>query len=628
MTDPATGTSVMTDLAQQADRAAAPGPILDRDEHGYSAIESYAALGDGRTVALVASDGRIDWLPLPDLESIPPFAALLDADAGGFIALAPTTPHRVTRRYLPHTAVLETTFTTAEGGVVRVTDALNTGLAGRLPWCEVARRIDGVRGTVTLRAVVAPGTLLNTASPWITDTVHGTVLRVGGLTMAVRTLGDDGVEVTPHQVVVDYRTTAGSRHLLGIVSTGGEPLRVPDPEDLDDGVDRTVDNWRRWAASIHYDGPWADVVERSAFALKLLIFAPTGAVAAAATTSLPESLSAAKNWDYRFSWIRDAAFSLAALLQLGVREETHAAISWLLRVLRSQDQVGVLQTLDGQPPTDEVTRYDVHGWRGHGPVVSGNRASDQLQLGVYGDLFNTVALYVEGGNVLDDATARLMTTIADHAADHWHRPDAGIWELEDIRHYTTSKLGCWQALTKAVHLGEIGQIPGPVDRWRHEADAITAWVREHCWSDALNAYEFYPGSDQLDASILLHAISGFDRGERMRRTLDALVTHLGDGPHLYRYTGARDEEATFVACSYWMVAALVHTGQRDRARHLMDRLVATVNDVGLVAEMIDTTNGQFLGNMPPALSHLAIINAALTIDDGDRSPGMHPDDRG
>ncbi|GGF17483.1 glycoside hydrolase family 15 protein [Williamsia phyllosphaerae] len=608
-----------------------PQPVTDRDERGYADIRSYAALGDGRTVALVARDGRIDWLPLPDLDSVPPFAALLDADEGGYLALEPTVPYRITRRYLPLTAVLETTFHTADG-VARITDSLNTGLAGRLPWCELARRIDGVSGTVEFRGTVAPGTLLRTASPWISDTVHGTVLRLDGVTMAVRTLHDDGVDVTPRRIVAHYRATPGSRHLLGLVSTNREPLHLPNPEDLDRGITLTIGNWEQWAESIHYDGPWQQTVVRSAIALKQLIYAPTGAVAAAATTSLPESLTTAKNWDYRFAWIRDAAFSLTALFQLGIREETHGAISWMLRVLRSQGhEISVLQALDGHLPDSEVTEFDVEGWRGHGPVVGGNRASGQLQLGVYGDLFNIVQLYVDNGNVLDDATGRLMTSIADQAADQWRRADAGIWELEDVRHYTTSKLGCWQALTKAVHLGEIGQIPGPIERWQFEADAIAGWIDDNCWSDELDAYEFYPGSGELDASILLHAISGFDRGDRMRRTIDALIRDLGDGPHLYRFTGAADEEASFVACSFWMVAALVHTDQRDRARALMDELVGCLNDVGLVSEMIDPADGSFLGNVPQALSHLAIINAALTIHSdnpssvGGEAPTRRPD---
>ncbi|GMA31510.1 hypothetical protein GCM10025875_15020 [Litorihabitans aurantiacus] len=390
---------------------------------------------------------------------------------------------------------------------------------------------------------------------------------------------------------------------------------MPDPEGLDRGVDRTIEAWERWSASCTYDGPFRDEVRRSALLLKQLIFAPTGAIAAAATTSLPESRTTAKNWDYRYSWIRDTAFSLTALFQLGVREETHASITWLLSLLREEGEgPGVLHTLAGGRPGADVTCYDVPGWRGSSPVVTGNRATDQLQLGVYGDLFSTVQVYVDHGNVLDAPTGRLLTSIADRAADDWRRRDAGMWELEDDRHYTTSKLGCWVALTHAAHLADLGQIDGDAGRWRHEAEAIREWVGTEGWSENLGAYEFHPGSDELDASILLHAISGFDRGERMIRTLDALEEKLGAGPHLYRYSGMRSEEETFLACSFWMVAARALCGQVERAQELMEQLLAQApNDVGVLAEMLDPTTGAHAGNLPQALSHLALVNAALTI---------------
>lgn len=588
-------------------------PVGERDEQGYLDLRGYASIGDGRTMALVASDGRIDWLPLPELDSLPAFAALLDAGTGGHVALAPVEPFQASRRYLPGTNVLETTFETDEG-VVRVTDALTTGLAGRLPWGELARRIDGVEGSVRLRAVVEPGTLLGTASPWISETVHGTVLRVGRLTLAVRTMHEEGVEVHPRRIVVEYRTEPGSRHVLGMVSTDAEPLFLPAPQQVDEGVDRTADAWRRWTETCTYDGPWKHDVHRSALLLKQLIYAPTGGIAAAATTSLPESTMSEKNWDYRYSWIRDTAYSLSALFQLGVREETHASITWLLRLLRTQGEVGVLHRLDGRVPDPEVTRYDVPGWRGHGPVVTGNRAADQLQLGVYGDLFSTVQVYVDHGNVLDAATGRLLTEIADRAADDWRRLDAGMWELGEERHYTTSKLGCWQALVHAAHLAAVGQIDGDVDRWRYEADAIREWVHQNAWNEEIGAYVWYPGSDELDASILLHAISGFDRGDRMRSTLDVVAQQLGAGAHLYRYSGMQAEEGTFVACSFWMVAARALCGQLDHAEQLMTQLLDQApNDVGMLAEMLDPTTGDFLGNLPQALSHLALVNAALTI---------------
>lgn len=591
------------------------GPVDERDADGYLDLRSYASIGDGRTIALVGRDGRIDWLPLPNLDSPAPFGALLDQADGGYLALQPVEQFTVSRQYLSDTNVLETTFRTASG-VVRVTDAMNTGVAGRLPWGELARRVEGVEGSVELRAEVRPGTCLNRASAWIHDTVQGRVLRVNGLTMAVRTLHEESVDVEDRSVVVRYRTQPGSRHLLGLVATEGEPLSLPLPEDVDTRVDRTVAGWRDWSAAMAWEGRWQPLVRRSALLLKQLIHAPTGAVAAAATTSLPESLSRRKNWDYRFSWTRDSAYALTALLRFGVREETHAAISWMLRTLqRHGGEPMVLSRLDGTHPGEAVEEHAVPGWRGTGGVVTGNVAAEQLQLGVFGDVFSIVTLFVEQGNVLDDATSRLMTRLADQACDVWRRPDSGMWELPVQRHHITSKLGCWHALTQAARLAETGQVPGDAERWRSEAEQVRAWVEEHGWDEELGAYVWYQGSKELDASILLHAISGFDRGERMSSTLDVLRRELGAGEHLYRYSGAAEEEGAFVACSYWMVSALTLVGRVEEAVELMDSLLRAPNDVGLLAEMIDPATQGFLGNLPQALSHLALVNAAITLDD-------------
>jgi GH15 family glucan-1,4-alpha-glucosidase len=592
--------------------------VDERDADGYADLRTYATIGDGRTIGLVARDGRIDWLPLPDLHSAVAFGALLDADNGGHIALCPDEDFSVSRHYREGTNVLETTFRTASG-VVRVTDSLNTGIAGRLPWAELARRIDGLEGSVALTGRVVPGTCLNSASPWMHETLHGQVLRLDGLTLAPRTLADDGVEVGERDVTVRYTTSPGSRHLLGLVATEEEALFLPAPADLDSGVDRTVANWQRWSGTFSWDGPWAPAVERSALVLKQLIYAPTGALAAAATPSLPESLSGGKNWDYRYAWIRDMAYSLTALFRFGVREETHSAMSWLLGTMRRfVDEPQVFYTLSGGFPDEQPRHHDVPGWRGIGPVVSGNAASNQLQLGVFGDIFSIVQLYVDHGNVLDDATGRQLTVIADRACDLWRSRDSGMWELPELRHYTTSKLGCWHALQQAAHLADIGQVPGSADRWRSEAELIRTWVEENAWSDERGAYLWYPGSDELDASILLHAISGFDRGERMSSTLDALRRELGQGPHLYRYSGAEKEEGMFLACSYWMVSALQLVGRTDEARSLMEELMGTPNDVGLLAEMVEPGTGAFLGNLPQGLSHLALLNAAITVRTGDR----------
>jgi len=613
---PRAGVERVESLHWGADGAAESAPA-ERDDDGYVDLRSYAAIGDGRTVALVARDGRVDWMPLPDMDSEPAFAALLDARDGGFVALQPTEPFTVSRDYVEHTNVLVTTFRTA-GGSVRVTDSLNTGVAGRLPWSELARRVEGLEGEVRLRAEVSPGTRLGTASPWVQRSDHAAVLRVDGLTMAVITSGEVTRVDHDQHVEAEYVTSPGSRHVLGLVATDREPLYIPTAEDLDVGVDRTVENWARWTTEFFWDGPWDEAVRRSALALKLLLHSPSGAVVAAPTMSLPENPAGGKNWDYRFAWVRDMAYTLRSLFRFGLREETHGAISWLLSTIREHGpEPQIFYTLSGDLPSGEVER-DVPGWRGIGPVTSGNGAADQLQLGVFGDLFTVVRLYVDHGNVLDAETGRMLASVADLACDRWQQKDSGMWELSDSQHYTSSKLGCWEALTGAVHLAELGQVPGDPARWRAEAERIRTWVEENAWSEELGAYTWYPGTDRLDASILLHALSGFDRGERMSRTIDALRAELGHGPHLYRYSGVAEEEGAFVACSFWAVAALHCVGRRAEARDLMDQLVREVpNDVGLMAEMVDPATGDFLGNLPQGLSHLALLGTAIMIADGD-----------
>ena len=593
---------------------AGPAPVTERDTQGYADLRTYGAIGDGRTIALVARDGSIDWLPLPSFDSPPVFAAVLDAEHGGCIELRPTTEFTVERSYVPRTNVLTTTFHTATGSA-RVTDAMNTGVAGRLPWAELARRVEGLTGEVTLHAAVRPGTALNTVSPWVHDTQHGAVLRVDGLTMAVRTSGSTLVEVGEQRIDVDYTTSPGSRHLLGLVATEREPLFLARPEDVDAGIDRTIANWEAWSEAFRWEGRYDQEVRRGALALKLLIHSPSGSMVAAGTTSLPEDLTGGKNWDYRFAWVRDSAYALTALFRFGLREETHGAMSWLLDTIRRHGpEPRVCYRLDGELPTG-VTEPDVPGWRGVTPVQVGNAAADQLQLGVYGDLFSIVGLYVENGNVLDAETGRMLAEVADTACDRWQQKDAGMWELHDPQHYTTSKLGCWQALTKAVELAQAGQIPGDPARWKAEARRIRDWVDEHAWDDDRRAYRMHPETDALDCSILLHAISGFDRGERMSDTLDALRAELGAGPHLYRYTGMAAEEGVFLACSYWMVSALQLCGRGDEAHALMADLADTANDVGVLAEMLDPADGAFLGNLPQALSHLALVNAAITLEE-------------
>lgn len=585
-----------------------------RDPNGYAALDDYGVLGDGRGAALVALDGSVDWWAAPHLDSTPAFAALLDPARGGRIQLRPRGQDAAAvHHYVAHGNQLQTDFTTA-AGQARVTDSLNTGNAGALPWSELARQVEGLAGTVEFELVVQPGDGLGAWRPWAERDQHAAILHAGELTLAVRAPGGTDLAIGHDQVGARFRVTPGERVVLGVVAAYRDPLYLCDIDSIEQRITVTAASWRQWSGQVRWDGEGRERILRSALALKTLIMARTGAVAAAATTSLPERVGGPKNWDYRFSWIRDASLTINALAVLGLHEEVHAAVGWLLHAIRDNGPgVRVFYTLDGQL-SDQMRRPPAPGYRHSQPVNLGNRAADQLQLGVYGDLFGTVADWVFGGHVLDVRSSRELSDLADQCADTWRHDDAGMWELTTDRAYTSSKMNCWRALDAAARLAEAGQLAGTGHRWRGEAELILRWVREHCWSERKQAYTFYAGTEDLDASVLLGAEFGFDRSQRMSSTIDAITAELGAGPLLYRYSGAYQEEQTFVACAYWRVHALCRVGRLDEARHLLRQLDELVpNSLGLMAEMSAAGTGELLGNLPQALSHLAHIRAASAV---------------
>jgi GH15 family glucan-1,4-alpha-glucosidase len=598
-----------------------PGVRADADlrrRDGYVPIEAYAPIGDGRTVGLVALDGGIDWLALPELDTPPAFAAILDPERGGSITLHPTEPATVRRHYEDDSNVLVTEWTT-DRGMCTVVDAMLTGTAGRLPWAQLARVVRGVEGEVPMTWDVVPGRMLADTEPVRRETANGVVLTCDDVTIGVSEQGFGPVAQDDARFAGGFTTSPGSEHVLSVVGTRGEPLLVPDAADVPAQLDVTRENWARWSSMIDYEGPWSEQVRRSALALKLLIHAPSGAIAAAATTSLPEDKRGGKNWDYRFAWVRDLAYTVSAIADLGFHEEAHAAVSWLLRTIREHaDDMPIFYTLLGSK-TDGVDESPAPGWNGIGPVTIGNHADGQLQLGVWGDVLSVMAQYVALGNQLDPATARLLERLADAACQRWEHKDSAMWELDDEQHYTSGKLGCWQALDCAIALHDAGQIDGDRDMWAKNRGLIEQWVAEHGWSDERNAYVMHPGTDAIDTAVLLHAMSGFDRGPRMSATIDAVVDELERDGLVFRYSGVADEEGAFVACSFWLVSALASVGRVDEARSLMEKAVAHANDVGVYAEMISVEDGSFLGNLPQALSHLALVQAAITIRDAERA---------
>ncbi|WP_243444093.1 glycoside hydrolase family 15 protein [Asaia prunellae] len=580
---------------------------------GFWPIEDYAALGDGRCVALLAPDGSVDWLCVPNIDSPPMFDRLLHRH-GGFFQIRPVGAYTATRHYREDSNVLETLIET-EHGSARLTDSLNSTLAGRLPWTEFARRIEGVSGRMTFIVRFRLGTRCGTVAPWIQGTENGSIFHVGSVlahlvhtqNMRLTREEDDTIEA---EIVVGEKTHA----LIALVATENEPLAVPSPEEIDARIDTSDEAWRNWANELRYEGPYREQVRRSALALKLLLYSSSGAIAAAATTSLPERLRDGKNWDYRFAWIRDAAYVANAFLRLGAVAEVKAALAWLVHHLGEEGPL-VMYGLSGQRVEDEIRYDEVEGYRGIKPVVSGNRASGQHQHGIYGDIFETAALFVSRGNLLDQKTAGLLADLADRCADHWRQKDAGIWELTEDQHYTMSKISCWQALDRACQMAERGHLAKDrAPRWAREKERIVAWIDRECWSEKKQAYLFYPGSEGLDASIALALPFGFDRDERMRSTLRAIREELGSGPFLYRYSGMQQEEGAFLACSCWMVEALALLGEKKEAEALFaDFLAGLPKNTGIIAEMLDPHTGMYLGNTPQGLSHLGVVHAACAL---------------
>lgn len=593
---------------------------IDRDAEGHVPIHAYAAIGDGRSAALIAPDGSIDWWCAPCMDAPPLFDRLLDPDGGGRFVLQPRQVTCVERRYRPDSNVLETDVRTASGAA-RITESLNSGPAGRLPWSELARRIEGLQGTVTFDVLYQPGTRAGTCTPWMSETPNGRVHHVGPVMTMLRYPPHMQIDsCDDRQVCGNLCIGAGDREVIALLASQDEVLPVPPLQDIDARIDRSDHEWQQWVSDLHCSSHQRADVICSALALKFLWFAPTGAIAAAVTASLPERIGGDKNWDYRYAWVRDAAYVIKAFLRVGALPDAKAGFSWLMKTIgEHRPGLAPCYTLRGERVPDEH-EIDIPGYRGSRPVRIGNTATDQLQTCGYGDVLEMASRMIGAGHILDPATARLLFELADECADSWMRKDNGFWELEDAQHYTMSKVECWLALCRACELAEQGHITrARLPRWQRERERILDWVDTHCWDEAKQSYVMHAGSDRLDASLLLASRFGLAdaRRERFIATREAVRRELADasGCLLWRYSGMQACEGTFISCAFWLVEAYGLLGERDEARQVYETLLARVrNDVGLMPEMWDPHSEQGLGNTPQGLSHLALIHAALAVD--------------
>ncbi|OAQ51679.1 glycoside hydrolase family 15 [Natrinema mahii] len=589
------------------------------ESDAYPPIEAYGVVGNRETCALVAPDGSIDWFPFPHLESPSILAAILDAERGGRFRIAPTASFETERHYVGNTNVLETTFATDDGAAT-VTDFLPP--AGRTdhPKKVLYRKVDCTDGAVDLAVDLEPRFDYGRAETSI-ERVEKGILAEGD---EERTLLESPVdlEIDDGRVTGDLSIEAGETAWFLLRCTGAEDA------DTDPGaaLEETIEYWTDWAhdcepeADCAFEGPWHEQVVRSQLVLKLLTHAESGAIAAAPTTSLPEDVGGVRNWDYRFNWLRDAGFTVQALLNLGTAEEATDYFDWFMDRCRADDPAAIqpLYGLHGESALEERELDHLAGYRGSRPVRIGNEAAQQRQLDVYGELLLAVDEMRQHGRVLDDDEWERIRTIVDYVRDVWDEPDAGIWEVRGgEKQFVYSNVMCWVALDRGIEIAVERGGDAPLAAWRETREAIRTDVLENGYDEAVGAFVQSYGSDALDATGLLLPLVGFlpFDDDRVRGTIDAIERELGDDDvFVSRYDGddgLPGEEGAFVLCSCWLVDALALSGRVEAAQSRFESLLEYLNPLGLFAEEIDPATGTYLGNYPQAFSHIGIVNSAL-----------------
>jgi GH15 family glucan-1,4-alpha-glucosidase len=603
-------------------------------EHEFEPIASYGMLSDCSSAALVSRTGSIDWLCLPRFDSPAVFARLLDPGAGHW-SIRPAGRFEALRRYLPGTLVLETTFTTPTG-TLRLTDALafTHGQRGHelglgAPH-ELLRSVHALAGTVEVVVELAPRPEYGLVRPLLRLTDTGARTFGGPNQIALSSATPLAIEdATLHST---FTMRAGERVGFCLVWAPAEsrPPETCTPHAVPARIADTVEGWRSWEADHDiYAGPHRELIRRSSRVLKGLSYRPTGAIVAAATTSLPEQVGGERNWDYRYAWIRDASLTMQALYVGTCPDEVTDFVSFMTSSAgggaASEHALQIMYGIGGEHDLSERVLQHLRGWRDSRPVRVGNGAWDQTQLDIYGELLDAIHLYRERLGDLHPEIQRFAAGLADAAAARWREPDAGMWEMRgEPRHHLSSKVQCWVALDRAVELGpRLGDF-ARTESWAAERDRIREAILERGWSRKRGAFAQAFDSDELDAAALLMPIVGFlpATDERMRATIEAIARELTqDGPVLrYRNDpglnpdGMHGDEGTFVICSFWLAQCLAQAGEVDRAERLFDRLVGHSNDLGLLAEQVDPGTGELVGNFPQALSHIGLITAAWAID--------------
>jgi alpha,alpha-trehalase len=592
-------------------------------------IADHALISDCHSAGLVTRAGSVDWLCWPRFDSPSVFARILDED-GGYWSISPTGDTSSTRRYVDRTMVLETTFT-SDTGRVSLVDALAVGpnergheLGEGSPHA-LLRRLTGLAGEVEMEMTFAPRPEYGLLSPLLTPTKAGLTVRAGA---------DLCTLVSP----IDLETKGAQGHARFVLKEGDDVAfslhwgstsdSLPAPwsqSEIAQRLGQTITAWQTWS-DLHqsYDGPWRDLVHHSGRVLQGLTFHPTGAIVAAPTTSLPEEIGGERNWDYRYAWVRDASLTLQALWVAACPDEAHDFFAYMVGAAAAELQGGaelqIMFGIGGEHDLSERVLPHLSGWRDSAPVRVGNGAWNQRQLDVYGELLDAASRLAEPLKEFDDDTQRFLVNVADAAASKWTESDQGIWEIRgDPQPFLYSKLMCWVALDRAIALADRLNAQARVDGWKATRDEISSAILEHGWSETAQAFGQAFGSDELDASALMIPIVGFLPGEHPRvvATIGAIAERLTDDRGLvFRYRshdGLEGEEGTFLLCTFWLAQAQALAGQVDEARATFERASTFITDLGLLAEEVDPSSGELLGNFPQAFSHIGLVNAAWAI---------------
>jgi len=601
-----------------AQRVSGSGRYLPIAEHGL--------IGDLRSVALVGTDGTIDWYCCPSFDAPSVFASVLDTDKGGCFELAATVPATTKQFYFPDTNVLITRFFT-EDGVGEVQDFMPVdGGSVETERHRLIRRVLCVRGSIPFRTRVAPR--FDYGAEPHTVRMAGDVAVFESAKLSLGLTATVPLEVDGLDARADFKLTEGESAVFALDQVGGEvaPRRCARTE-AEEQFTTTVAYWRKWLSASKYRGRWREMVHRSALTLKLLTYAPTGAIVAAPTTSLPEQIGGERNWDYRYVWVRDAAFCVYALLRLGFTGEAEAFMNFVTRHVSPGDgkPSGPLQIMYGIDGRTDLTERELDHLEGHkssAPVRIGNAAAEQLQLDIYGALIDSIYLYDKWAKPISSGQWDDVCALVDWVCGNWDQPDEGIWETRGGRkNFLYSRLMCWVAIERGIRMANRRGLPADLNRWRESRDAIYRRIMSRGWSETRQAFVQHEDGDVLDAAVLMMPLTKFiaPTDPKWLSTLDALTHDLVSDSLVYRYDplespdGLHGDEGTFSICSFWYVEAMVHAGRIDEARLAFEKMLTYANHLGLYAEEISHT-GEQQGNFPQAFTHLALISAAFNLD--------------